>query len=105
VALDPPSHVRHVEQLGHLSRLLDAVQSRSGGAPALMLLSVECANSRLNGRNASLLSSLCAVCEAMRSMMCMERLTDLDERLLAALRNDGRAPIAALATRLGVSRA
>lgn len=38
-------------------------------------------------------------------MMCMERLTDLDERLLAALRNDGRAPIAALATRLGVSRA
>lgn len=38
-------------------------------------------------------------------MMRMERLTDLDERLLAALRNDGRAPIAALATRLGVSRA
>src|SRR5699024_3323200 len=76
-----------------------------GGAPALMLFSVECADGRRNGRDASLLSSLCAVCEAMRSMLRMERLTDLDERLLAALRNDGRAPIAALATRLGVSRA
>ncbi|MBP2381742.1 Lrp/AsnC family transcriptional regulator [Brachybacterium sacelli] len=35
----------------------------------------------------------------------MERISDLDERLLAALRKDGRAPIATLATRLGVSRA
>lgn len=35
----------------------------------------------------------------------MDGLTDLDERLLSALRQDGRAPIAALAARLGVSRA
>jgi DNA-binding Lrp family transcriptional regulator len=34
-----------------------------------------------------------------------DRLTDLDRRLLGALRADGRAPIAALAQRLGVSRA
>ncbi|MCB4207366.1 Lrp/AsnC family transcriptional regulator [Arthrobacter sp. UM1] len=35
----------------------------------------------------------------------MASLTDLDHRLLAALRRDGRAPIAALAEELGVSRA
>ncbi|PWH07544.1 AsnC family transcriptional regulator [Brachybacterium endophyticum] len=34
-----------------------------------------------------------------------DRLTDLDHRLLAELRRDGRAPIATLASRLGVSRA
>ncbi|MBB5832398.1 Lrp/AsnC family transcriptional regulator [Brachybacterium aquaticum] len=35
----------------------------------------------------------------------MERLDDLDRRLLSELRTDGRAPISALAGRLGVSRA
>lgn len=35
----------------------------------------------------------------------MERISDLDERLLSALRKDGRAPIATLAAQLGVSRA
>lgn len=35
----------------------------------------------------------------------MERLTDLDKRLLSALRNNGREPIATLAQMLGVSRA
>lgn len=35
----------------------------------------------------------------------MERLTDLDRRLISALRKDGRAPVAALAEQLGVSRA
>lgn len=35
----------------------------------------------------------------------MERLTDLDKRLLSALRNNGREPIASLAQMLGVSRA
>ncbi|GAA1822770.1 Lrp/AsnC family transcriptional regulator [Nesterenkonia flava] len=35
----------------------------------------------------------------------MERLNDLDRRLIAALRKDGRAPISALAEQLGVSRA
>ncbi|WP_085528837.1 Lrp/AsnC family transcriptional regulator [Kocuria massiliensis] len=34
----------------------------------------------------------------------MERLTDLDRRLIAALRKDGRTPVAALAQELGVSR-
>ena len=38
-------------------------------------------------------------------MMFMDRLTDLDQRLLSALRRDGREPIASLAERLGVSRA
>lgn len=37
--------------------------------------------------------------------MLMDRISDLDERLLAALRKDGRAPIATLAAQLGVSRA
>ena len=35
----------------------------------------------------------------------MERLTDLDKRLLSALRSNGREPIASLAQLLGVSRA
>lgn len=35
----------------------------------------------------------------------MARLTDLDRRLISALRKDGRAPVAALAEQLGVSRA
>lgn len=35
----------------------------------------------------------------------MAALTDLDRRLLAALRVDGRSPVAELARRLGVSRA
>lgn len=35
----------------------------------------------------------------------MYRPTDLDKRLLSALRKDGRAPIASLADQLGVSRA
>ena len=35
----------------------------------------------------------------------MERLTDLDKRLLSALRSNGREPIATLAQMLGVSRA
>ena len=35
----------------------------------------------------------------------MERLTDLDKRLLSALRNNGREPISSLAQMLGVSRA
>lgn len=35
----------------------------------------------------------------------MAALPDLDRRLLAALREDGRAPVAELARRLGVSRA
>lgn len=55
--------------------------------------------------NAELLPSICAIWVPSISIMRMERLADLDERLLAALRNDGRAPIAALAARLGVSRA
>jgi len=37
--------------------------------------------------------------------MRMYRPTDLDKRLISALRKDGRAPIAALAEQLGVSRA
>lgn len=37
--------------------------------------------------------------------MRMRALTDLDQRLLAALRRDGRAPITRLAEQLGVSRA
>lgn len=35
----------------------------------------------------------------------MEKLTELDRRLIAALRKDGRAPISALAKELGVARA
>lgn len=35
----------------------------------------------------------------------MERLTELDKRLLSALRSNGREPIASLAQMLGVSRA
>lgn len=35
----------------------------------------------------------------------MEGLTELDRRLIAALRKDGRAPISALAQQLGVARA
>ncbi|KRE36198.1 AsnC family transcriptional regulator [Janibacter sp. Soil728] len=35
----------------------------------------------------------------------MYRPTDLDKRLLSALRKDGRAPVSALADQLGVSRA
>lgn len=35
----------------------------------------------------------------------MSALTDLDQRLLAALRRDGRAPVTHLAAQLGVSRA
>lgn len=35
----------------------------------------------------------------------MTSLTDLDRRLLAALREDGRAPVASLARTLGVARA
>ncbi|WP_300343560.1 Lrp/AsnC family transcriptional regulator [Nesterenkonia sp.] len=35
----------------------------------------------------------------------MESLSDLDRRLISELRRDGRAPVAALAQRLGVSRA
>lgn len=38
-------------------------------------------------------------------MLCMPRLTDLDRRLISALRKDGRAPVAALAEQLGVARA
>ncbi len=38
-------------------------------------------------------------------MLFMSALSDLDQRLLAALRTDGRAPITHLAERLGVSRA
>ena len=37
--------------------------------------------------------------------MRMYRPTDLDKRLISALRKDGRAPISALAEQLGVSRA
>lgn len=37
--------------------------------------------------------------------MCMYRPTDLDKRLISALRKDGRAPISTLAEQLGVSRA
>ncbi|MFJ5861199.1 Lrp/AsnC family transcriptional regulator [Pseudarthrobacter sp. NPDC092439] len=35
----------------------------------------------------------------------MTALTDLDRRLLSALREDGRAPVASLARKLGVARA
>lgn len=35
----------------------------------------------------------------------MRQLSDLDRRLISELRRDGRAPVAALADRLGVSRA
>lgn len=35
----------------------------------------------------------------------MARLSDLDRRLISELRQDGRAPLSALAQRLGVSRA
>lgn len=38
-------------------------------------------------------------------MLSMKRLTDLDRRLIAALRKDGRAPISTLAEQLKVSRA
>lgn len=38
-------------------------------------------------------------------MLLMARLSDLDRRLISELRQDGRAPVAALAGRLGVSRA
>src|SRR5699024_4008793 len=62
--------------------------------------SLEFADGRRHGENAELLPSLFAFCQAGISIMRMERLTDLDERLLAALRNDGRAPIATLAARL-----
>lgn len=34
----------------------------------------------------------------------MERLVDLDRRLISALRKDGRAPVAVLAEQLGISR-
>ncbi|GFZ95121.1 AsnC family transcriptional regulator [Nesterenkonia alkaliphila] len=37
--------------------------------------------------------------------MIMEQISDLDRRLISELRRDGRAPVAALAERLGVSRA
>lgn len=37
--------------------------------------------------------------------MCMERLSELDRRLISELRRDGRAPVSALAERLRVSRA
>ncbi len=37
--------------------------------------------------------------------MLMTTLTDLDRRLLSALREDGRAPVAGLARKLGVARA
>ena len=37
--------------------------------------------------------------------LCMAVLDDLDRRLLAALREDGRAPVASLARALGVARA
>lgn len=37
--------------------------------------------------------------------MCMTELDDLDRRLIAALRADGREPIASLARSLGVTRA
>lgn len=37
--------------------------------------------------------------------MCMYRPTDLDKRLISALRKDGRAPVSSLAEQLGVSRA
>ena len=37
--------------------------------------------------------------------MYMDQLDDLDRRLLAALREDGRTPVAELARRLGVARA
>lgn len=38
-------------------------------------------------------------------VMYMQELDDLDQRLLAALRADGREPVATLARRLGVTRA
>src|SRR5699024_2260393 len=38
-------------------------------------------------------------------MMRMYRPSELDKRLISALRKDGRAPISALAQQLGVSRA
>lgn len=38
-------------------------------------------------------------------MLCMERLSELDRRLISELRRDGRAPVSALAERLKVSRA
>lgn len=38
-------------------------------------------------------------------IMFMTTLTDLDRRLIAALREDGRAPVATLARSLGVARA
>src|SRR5699024_2584200 len=38
-------------------------------------------------------------------MLYMAALSDLDRRLISELRRDGRAPISALAERLGVSRA
>lgn len=37
--------------------------------------------------------------------MRMERISDLDRRLISELRRDGRAPVSALAERLSVSRA
>lgn len=42
---------------------------------------------------------------AMNYHVDMSTTSDLDRRLIAALRKDGRAPIAALAEELGVSRA
>ena len=44
-------------------------------------------------------------CAARLYLLLMTSLTELDHRLLAVLREDGRAPVAELARRLGVTRA
>jgi DNA-binding Lrp family transcriptional regulator len=50
-------------------------------------------------------SSYKTVCYAQGYDVRMDHLDDLDRRLLSALREDGRAPVAELARRLGVARA
>jgi DNA-binding Lrp family transcriptional regulator len=46
-----------------------------------------------------------SICGARLYLLLVVDLSDLDRRLLAALREDGRAPVAGLARRLGVTRA
>lgn len=58
-----------------------------------------------NAHNVRQIISLRAICSPWLYIVNMEHLDDLDRRLLAALRQDGRASSAALSRLLGVSRA
>ena len=77
----------------------------------ITFLSGGCSKGR-SRRYATAMTCLCTNCHARRTIcevhmytLYMEQLDDLDRRLLAALREDGRAPVAELARRLGVARA